>query len=108
LIKVRTVNLSQLAVVFSGSAKISSNYKRLQRFLRHFDWELDWGATVIAQLFCPNDPWILSVDRTNWQFGKLDINFLVLGVLFIEIFAFLCFGFYYQKKVTRTHKSELL
>jgi hypothetical protein len=81
LIKVRTVNLSQLAEVFSGSAKISSNYKRLQRFLRHFDWELDWGATVIAQLFCPNDPWILSLDRTNWQFGKLDINFLVLGVV---------------------------
>ena len=25
-------------------------------------------------------PWRLTMDRTNWQFGKADINFLVLGI----------------------------
>lgn len=26
------------------------------------------------------DPWYLTLDRTHWQFGKTEINFLVLGV----------------------------
>lgn len=34
LLRVKTVNLSELATGFSGRAKPASNYKRLQRFLR--------------------------------------------------------------------------
>lgn len=36
LFQVQTVNLAKIACVFSGKAKIASNYKRLQRFLRFF------------------------------------------------------------------------
>lgn len=36
LFQVQTVNLAKIACVFSGSAKIASHYKRLQRFLRFF------------------------------------------------------------------------
>ncbi len=36
IFQVQTVNLTKIACVFSGSAKIASNYKRLQRFLRFF------------------------------------------------------------------------
>ena len=36
LFQVQTVNLAKIACVFAGSAKISSNYKKLQRFLRFF------------------------------------------------------------------------
>lgn len=36
LFQVQTVNLTKIASVFAGTAKISSNYKRLQRFLRFF------------------------------------------------------------------------
>ena len=32
----QTVNLAKIACVFSGRAKIASNYKKLQRFLRFF------------------------------------------------------------------------
>jgi len=34
--QVQTVNLAKIACVFAGSAKIASNYKKLQRFLRFF------------------------------------------------------------------------
>lgn len=27
-------------------------------------------------------PWILSLDRTNWLFGKCQINILCLGVVY--------------------------
>ncbi len=36
IFQVQTVNLTKIACVFSGRAKIASNYKRLQRFLRFF------------------------------------------------------------------------
>jgi len=36
LFQVQTVNLAKIACVFAGRAKIASNYKRLQRFLRFF------------------------------------------------------------------------
>jgi len=36
LFQVQTVNLTKIACVFAGNAKVSSNYKRLQRFLHFF------------------------------------------------------------------------
>ena len=39
LLKVKTVNLSELALGFEGLAKPESNYKRLQRFFRFFGVE---------------------------------------------------------------------
>lgn len=36
LFQVQTVNLAKIACVFAGSAKIASQYKKLQRFLRFF------------------------------------------------------------------------
>lgn len=45
IFQVQTVNLTKIACVFSGRAKISSNYKRLQRFLRFFRF-LKWKWRV--------------------------------------------------------------
>jgi phosphate starvation-inducible membrane PsiE len=36
LFQVQTVNLAKIASVFAGDAKVASNYKRLQRFVRFF------------------------------------------------------------------------
>jgi hypothetical protein len=38
LFQVQTVNLTKIACVFAGTAKIASNYKKLQRFLRFFQF----------------------------------------------------------------------
>lgn len=48
LLQVRTVNLARLAVVFSPRAKPSSNYIRLQRFLRDFEIDQSWVARAVA------------------------------------------------------------
>ena len=37
LIQVRSVNLTEIASVFAGRAKVESHYKRIQRFLRGFE-----------------------------------------------------------------------
>ena len=81
LLKVRSVNLAELATGFGGKATVDSHYKRLQRFFRSFEIGYDDLARLLVRIGPVGDgPWRLTMDRTNWQFGKADINFLVLGI----------------------------
>jgi hypothetical protein len=81
LVRVRTVNFSELAVAFGGSAHPDSHYKRLQRFWGTYLFEVtEITQTVVALMKIP-EPWVLSIDRTDWQFGKTVFNILMLGVV---------------------------
>ena len=40
----------------------------------------------------PSEPLILVMDRTNWDYGKVHINFLVLGVLYQSTLIPLCWS----------------
>lgn len=81
LFKVRSVNLAEIAEGFSGPAQVASHYKRLQRFFRGFTVNDGPWARLLVRLFPVGDgPWMLTLDRTNWQFGKAEINFLILGI----------------------------
>ena len=79
LLKVRTVNLREIAVAVDSKAQIDSRYKRLKRFFAGFKIDLDVLAKWIFKLFFNNDKKVyLTVDRTNWFFGKGKINILTL------------------------------
>ena len=80
LFRVRTVNLSELAVAFNSRAEVSSRYKRLQRFFREFKIERTAIAKWIIGLFLSNKQVYLTIDRTNWFWGKSKINILLLGI----------------------------
>jgi len=83
LLKVRSVNLVEIATAFSRKAKKESNYKRLQRFFRSFPVDFSIISKLIAQLFpIKEELWTLTMDRTNWKFGKIDINLLLLGIAY--------------------------
>ncbi len=83
IIKVSTVNLTHIAAAFSGKAETDSNYKRIYRFLKDFTIDFDLIASIIAGLFLPpGEKWLLTIDRSNWKFGKKNINFLVLGACY--------------------------
>lgn len=83
LFKVRSVNLAELATGFGGAAQVASHYKRLQRFFRSFEIDPDSWARLLVRLVPVGDgPWRLTLDRTNWTFGRVDINFLVLGIAY--------------------------
>jgi hypothetical protein len=81
LFRVKSVNLTQLSTGFIGTTQLESNYKRLQRFLSKF--ELDYGtlAQVVVNLMEIPQPWVLSLDRTTWEFGSCVHNILMLGVV---------------------------
>ncbi len=83
LMAVGTVNLTQLALVFPSRALISSRYRRIQRFFS--DHWLDYNeiARFIMKLFgFIETDYYLSLDRTNWKWGKTNINLLVLAVVY--------------------------
>lgn len=80
LIRVKTVNLAEVAPAFAGRAQPESSYKRIQRFLRSF--ELPYAAVALALLRQSGvpAPYVLTLDRTEWQLGAVWLNVLVVGV----------------------------
>jgi hypothetical protein len=80
LIQVRSVNLAQVAGVFAGRAEVPSHYKRIQRFLRHFELPFAGVAAFVLRLLGLPPPWALTLDRTDRYLGQTPLNILVLGV----------------------------
>jgi hypothetical protein len=81
LIKVKTVNLSEIALGFGGKARKESNYKRLQRFFRGFELDYSEIAKIVGGWMNIPQPWVLSLDRTTWEFGDHCYNILTLGIV---------------------------
>ena len=78
----RTVNLSEIAVVMASKASTSSRYKRIQRFFRQFPINYDVIAKIVYHWFFVGKSVYLTIDRTNWFWGKTKINVLVLAVAY--------------------------
>lgn len=83
LVVTRTVNLNKMACAILSDAEQTSRYRRLQRFFAEFPIDFDMIAGFIFQLFfIQGGKWYLTIDRTNWQWGKSDINILTLAIAF--------------------------
>ena len=81
LIKVRDVNLTSIAVAICNQYKVESGYRKLQRFFANIDICYVCLAKLIIKLAkLEKCKWVLVLDRTNWKFGKLNINILVLSI----------------------------
>lgn len=81
LIIMRSVNLTKLSCQINPGVARSTNYRRLQKFFLQFTPRMDHFARLLAS-FLPDEPWILTMDRTNWKFGEKDINILMLAVAY--------------------------
>ncbi len=81
MMAVRTVSLSRVASVLNGAVEIASNEKRIKRFFSEVEIEGEWLAKCVLT-WLPKGPYLLSLDRTNWKLGSIDINILMLGVVY--------------------------
>lgn len=82
LIKVRTVNLVEIAAAMPGKAVHDSKYRRLKRFFEKFEIPYRFVAFLIVKMLPETDgKWDISMDRTNWKLGEKNINPLVLGIV---------------------------
>ena len=82
VIRVRTVNLTEIATAFCGEANAASHYRRIQRFLKDFTFTRAQITALVTRLLPLGERWLLCLDRTNWQFGTMNINILVLAVAY--------------------------
>lgn len=83
LLRIQRMDLSRLAVAMESEADIASRYRRLQRFFSQVRFDYDALARLIVSLFgFDQQPFYLTLDRTNWQWGKANLNLLTLGIVY--------------------------
>lgn len=81
VLKMCTVNFAQLALVINPAVQLDSNFKRIQRFVKGYHFCARCFVQLAWSLYGAQGDWIiLSMDRTNWKFGRTNINILMIGI----------------------------
>ncbi len=93
LIRVRSVDLSQVALALNADAQPASNYRRIQRFFADFALDQRLVARLVVGLLpclvarlvvgllpCPPGGYLVSLDRTEWSFGRAHTRVLVAAL----------------------------
>lgn len=82
IIMLATVKLSRIALFMKTDVKNESNYKTLQRFFKNFSMDYEEYSRFVFTLLSSSQQYYLVIDRTNWKFGRSDINILMLGIIY--------------------------
>ena len=81
LLQMSTVNFAKLALVINAKVKKSSNFKRIQRFMKSYSFSQRRFVQFAWDRYANKGSWVaLSMDRTNWKFGRVNINILTIGI----------------------------
>jgi len=71
LMRIKQINLTQLAVAFSSDVALKTRYRRLQRFFQQVVFDYDVIARLIMQMFDFDETsYYITIDRTNWKWGE--------------------------------------
>lgn len=83
VMKNRSCNLVQLSTIEDGrGCSQESRYRRFQDFfLRCSLCFPSIGRLILKRLPKPKEGYLLALDRTNWEFGRQTINFLVFAIV---------------------------
>lgn len=92
LILSATVKLNRLALIMNTEVKSETNYRCIQRFFQQFKMDYGEFAEFVISLLPRREKHYLVIDRTNWKFGKTNINILMLGIIYKKI----CFPLYWD------------
>jgi hypothetical protein len=79
LIKGRSVQFIEIANHMSTQVKTESNLRRIQDFVANYELNYEQIALLLCCFLPAKGRVTLAIDRTNWQFGENDINFLVIS-----------------------------
>jgi len=76
-----TISLWRLAAYLASAAQTASVQRRFYRFFQFVRLDGTHSARVVVELLgLSGKPWMLAIDRTNWDFGKTTINILMISV----------------------------
>jgi hypothetical protein len=77
-----TICLWRLAAYVTTAAQTESVRRRFYRFFQFVKLDGAMAAGVVVELLgLAGKPWVLAMDRTNWDFGKTTINILMISVI---------------------------
>jgi hypothetical protein len=77
-----TICLWRLAAHVATAAQTASVRRRFYRFFQFVRLDGAAGARMVAALLgLEGKPWVLAMDRTNWEFGQAAINILMISVM---------------------------
>lgn len=83
LLNARQMNLTLLAVHMDSDTEIASRYRRMQRFFSQVFVNYNEVAHFIMGMFAfSGQQYYLTLDRTNWKWGKSNLNILTLAVVY--------------------------
>ena len=82
IIKVQTVRFERLAEAMCSDAQVLSRLRRIQRFFALFKIDSDLVSRFLFSHLPQKTGLSISIDRTNWKFGKTDINIFMLSVTY--------------------------
>ena len=77
-----SVKIKDMAQYIETRASLSSKVVRLERWFlkQNLDYSLI-GKLIVGLLGCGGSEMTIAIDRTNWRYGKRDLNFLVASVV---------------------------
>ena len=84
LISGSSIHQKGLALGIKNKAKASSKAHRVYCFFKEFTFNYIQVAALILSFF-GEEKYIVAMDRTNWKFGKADINILFLVIVIGKI-----------------------
>ena len=85
LCKIKTINYDRLASGFDTTVDKNGSYRRIQRFMKDFDFPMKTVSSLIFNLLPIKTDLVLVMDRTNWKFGARNINILMLGISYKNV-----------------------
>ena len=82
MVEARSVKMAVLAGFLSSDASQGARYRRIQRFMAQVQFLPEQLAPLLLSILeIRNDQKLtLILDRTNWKFGRKDLNILFLAV----------------------------
>lgn len=80
LIKSRNVRFCEVAQHLNDDVKIASNEIRIQDFFREVEIDYHCVAVLLLSLLPKKKKLRLCIDRTEWDFGKCQVNILMILV----------------------------
>jgi hypothetical protein len=80
MLSMKTTNLRRIAIALKAGVEAKSNYRRIQRFLGEYDFDAAALGRFLLRLLPQEAPYKVVIDRTEWHFGEMPVNVLVIGI----------------------------
>lgn len=103
----KNVHASDVVIHFDPEVELASHIRKAERFFN--EYKLDYVQLAVLLLcFLPPGQIHISIDRTNWKFGKQNINFLTVTGYCRGVGVPLLFELLDKKGNSKTAERKLL